>query len=121
MWWMERERGTLTGLGIMALIGLGVLAWTQHRPPMVVQGAPSPEQTAQWDQALTVARQVDINTAGAAELERLPGIGPGLAQRIVEDRARVGRFEHPEDLSRVKGIGPKTYETLQEDIAVTTR
>lgn len=59
---------------------------------------------------------VNINTATAAELERLPGIGPALSRRIFEDRARNGPYGRPEDLLRVRGIGRKTLEKLQEFI-----
>ncbi|MBA4039581.1 MAG: hypothetical protein C0468_04545 [Planctomyces sp.] len=56
---------------------------------------------------------LDINTASAAELELLPGIGPALAARIVEHRATRGRFVSVEDLDEVRGIGPKTMERLR--------
>lgn len=61
---------------------------------------------------------VNINKAGAAELELLPGIGPALAQRIVEHRAKHGRFRRVEDLDAVKGIGPKTLERLRPFVRV---
>jgi len=56
---------------------------------------------------------LDLNRAGLVELETLPGIGPALAQRIVEHRARVGRFGTLEDLLEVSGIGPATLERLR--------
>lgn len=58
-------------------------------------------------------RRIDINTASAAELGLLPGIGPKLAERIIEDRARRGPFESVDALDRVKGIGPRTVERLR--------
>lgn len=61
---------------------------------------------------------VNINKAGTAELELLPGIGPALAQRIVEHRAKHGRFRRVEDLEAVKGIGPKTLERLRPFVRV---
>ena len=60
------------------------------------------------------ALRIDINVATAAQLELLPGIGPTLAQRIVDDRALNGRFVVPEDLQRVRGIGPKTLEAVRD-------
>ena len=113
MWVTVQERATLTGLGLAALLGLSILIW-QQRPPLVIEGAPNAEETAHWDGALASARQVDVNTAGAAELERLPGVGPTLARRIVEYRDAHGPFGEAEDLSRVKGIGSKTYSTLRD-------
>lgn len=55
---------------------------------------------------------VNINTASAAELERLPGIGPALAAAIVEERQRGGPYATPEDLLRVSGIGDKKLAKL---------
>jgi competence protein ComEA len=55
---------------------------------------------------------IDVNTAGPAELERLPGIGPVMAARIIDTR-QAGRFRTADDLRRVRGIGPKTLETLR--------
>lgn len=49
---------------------------------------------------------IDVDHASAAELDRLPGIGPALAQRIVEDREANGAFGSVEALQRVRGIGP---------------
>ena len=56
---------------------------------------------------------VDINTADEELLQRLPGIGPALAERIVADREANGPFVSLEDLTRVSGIGEKTVEALQ--------
>ena len=56
---------------------------------------------------------VDVNRAGVVELDRLPGIGPVLAGRIVEERAANGPFVGYQDLQRVRGIGPRTAERLR--------
>ncbi|MBN2477603.1 MAG: helix-hairpin-helix domain-containing protein [Pirellulales bacterium] len=57
--------------------------------------------------------QVDLNQAAWPELVQLPGIGPTLARRIVESRKRDGPFLDHEDLERVRGIGPKTVESIR--------
>ena len=56
---------------------------------------------------------LDVNTATAADLESLPGIGPVLAGRIVEHRRTHGRFERLEDLLEVEGVGPRLLERLR--------
>ncbi len=61
---------------------------------------------------------VNINTALAFELESLPGIGPALAQRIVEYRNANGPFLSTEDIVNVPGIGPGTYERIKDLITV---
>lgn len=62
--------------------------------------------------------RVDINAADAALLQTLPGIGPVLAQRIIEYRETWGPFDHPTDLMEVSGIGPRTFERLRDYIRV---
>jgi len=54
-----------------------------------------------------------INDASQSELERLPGIGPVIAERIVEYRSKHGKFHTLEALMEVNGIGQKTYEKLK--------
>lgn len=56
---------------------------------------------------------VNLNSASAAELEKLPGIGPKTAHILVEDREKNGPFRSVDDLMRVKGIGPKKLEALR--------
>ena len=61
---------------------------------------------------------VNINTAGASELEALPGIGPALAARIVEYRDGHGPFASVDDLTDVPGIGPAKLEALRSQATV---
>ncbi|MGY1642051.1 ComEA family DNA-binding protein [Geodermatophilus sp. SYSU D00703] len=61
---------------------------------------------------------VDLNTATVADLDALPGIGPVLAQRIVDHRDQQGRFASVEQLDDVPGIGPTTYAELAELVTV---
>ncbi len=62
--------------------------------------------------------KVNLNTATLTELESLPGIGPGLAQSILEYRASNGSFASIEEIQKVAGIGEKTYEQIKDHIAV---
>jgi competence protein ComEA len=61
---------------------------------------------------------LDLNTAGVAELDALPGIGPVLARRIVEYRSRQGPFRSVEELDDVPGIGPAIAAELAELVTV---
>lgn len=67
-----------------------------------------------------LAGPVNINTADAETLAaELNGIGPALARAIVEDRDRNGRFETPEALMRVSGIGVRVIENNRDFILVS--
>jgi competence protein ComEA len=57
--------------------------------------------------------QVDINTADASELQRLPGIGPAMAQRIIDARKSYGGFRTTNDLMEVRGIGQKKFAKIE--------
>ena len=63
-------------------------------------------------------RGLDLNRASAAELDALPGIGPVLAARIVEQRERGGAFRRLEDLMAVRGVGPRLLERLRARVQV---
>ena len=65
----------------------------------------------------SAVRSVRINSASAGELQQLPGIGPALAQRIVETRSR-GRFSSADDLLRVPGIGKAKLAKLRDYVEV---
>jgi competence protein ComEA len=62
--------------------------------------------------------KININTAGVAELDSLPRIGPATAQRIIEYRSANGPFAAIEDIQNVKGVGPATFSDLQDKISV---
>lgn len=62
------------------------------------------------------SRPVDIDLATAEELDRLPGIGPALAARIIEDRTARGPFGSLEALQQVRGIGPVLAERLRAHV-----
>ena len=61
---------------------------------------------------------ININTADIAELDKLPGIGPALAERIIQYRMEHGLFLQPEDLKKVSGIGEKTYQKMAPMVTV---
>ena len=65
-----------------------------------------------------VSNKLNINTASADALTQLPGIGPVLAERIVEYRTKNGPFKSIQELTEVKGIGEKTLDTFKEYITI---
>lgn len=93
------------------------VAYTPLTPATAAESSPSSDISAQT--AAAEPGVININTATAAELETLPGIGPALAERIVEYRAEYGAFQMPEELMNVSGIGEKTYAGLAEQITVS--
>lgn len=68
--------------------------------------------------AASPGKPLNLNVATFQDLESLPGIGPSLAARIIDDRAKNGRFKRIDDLDRVKGIGPKLLERIRPFVTV---
>jgi competence ComEA-like helix-hairpin-helix protein len=116
-----------------ALPQLGTKGASFPPPPIPQTAGPSslkagPSQAVPAAKARQTKRQagedrstgpLDVNTANAAGLQTLPGIGPGLAEQIVMDRERNGPFRTPEDLLRVPGIGPKRFERIRPLVRLT--
>lgn len=134
------------GVGALSVLGIAGLAWSiwmrspigprpDPLPPLRADAPPDQEAGAAADparesvaagaapaqpkkQASVLNGKLNINTATRAELELLPGIGPSLAQRIIDHRDQHGLFKAIDDLDDVKGIGPRTLEKLRPLIFV---
>ena len=112
-------------------------------PPPPIPPAPRPRAAPRWSAARTESpappkaipaprarapvappppiadpRPLDLNRASADEISRLPGVGPSLARRIIEERDRRGRFESTEGLRGILGLGPKKLAALREYVTV---
>ena len=98
----KQERLALGFLISVGLLGMGFRLFHLDRPSF-------DELRMRGVSQATVA----VNRASAAELAALPGIGPVLAERILQDRKLHGRFLTLRDLKRVKGMAPKTLDKLQ--------
>ena len=64
------------------------------------------------------AQPIDINSASVEQLTAVPGIGPSLAQRIVEFRKKEGPFQRVEDLLKIRGIGERSLEKIRPHVKV---
>lgn len=86
--------------------------------------ADSADNERYWTPATSVAPAdtidfpIHLNTASAVHLDALPGVGPAIAKRILEERQRVGQFASVDDLLKVRGIGPKTMDKLRPLVTV---
>lgn len=71
------------------------------------------------EQEVLMEKSIDINRADQDELDRLPGIGPALAKRIIEYREENGGFSEIEELRSVDGIGDRTFEKVRDFVTVS--
>jgi competence protein ComEA len=67
------------------------------------------------------AAQINLNTASAAQLETLNGIGAAKAEAIVEYRKEHGAFKSVDELAQVKGIGQKTVDKNRDQMTVAAK
>jgi len=84
------------------------------QPSVAQVGTPPPTPAAEVDPS---GRTVNLNTAPSTQLEQLPGIGPSLADRIIRHRERRP-FTSVEQLTGVRGIGPKTLDAVRPLVRV---
>ena len=93
-----------------------------NRTPVQISTMPAPAAETQFTEETTPEQTepaiININTATAAQLETLPGIGPVLAQRIIDYRTEYGPFQTVGDLTNVSGIGTKKLEAVLDLITV---
>ena len=112
--------------GIFAAFTAGFFAGRHlNRAPVRIYQTPALTESTIPEIALTAPVPtgpvvININTATARELEALPGIGPALAQRIVDYRTEAGGFRTVEEMLNVSGIGQSKLMELLDLITVET-
>jgi len=111
----SRERTVLVVLAVVLAGGAGLTlvrrTGARGRPRLEVLGNRA-------DSAETAMFPLDLNAASARQLEALPGIGPVLAQRIVDYREGRGGFRSTAELRSVSGIGPKRMAAIERLVTV---
>lgn len=90
--------------GKVAGVSVGRPATSQSSPPLNNQSQSS--------------GMININTASASELEKLPGVGPARSADIIQYRNANGGFKSPEEIMNIRGIGEKTFEKMKGMITV---
>ena len=90
----------------------------QNNEDMLIEAALSNEGSQQNTYSSSNSGLLNLNAVTSHQLETLPGIGPVLAERILEHRKNHGLFRHIEEIMSVPGIGEKKFEDIKELITV---
>ena len=106
------------GLALSCLVVSGSCRWQASQAGNGSEPLVRQEQTPLPSRSFEPDNRLDINSAGPRELETLPGIGPVLARRIVEFRAKNPPFRRVEEILIVRGIGRRKFEALRDRIRV---
>ncbi len=124
----SRTPAAMFACAVLGLASISGLAWSWNRDlrQMGSESAPArsvaalagasmparPSEPHRPSRADAIKR-IDVNAADLAELDLLPGVGPAIGQRIIDDRRANGPFATIDDLQRVSGIGPRTIEKIR--------
>lgn len=106
----RREKAFLLLAALAALASVGLAVWCA--PPLA---APESSGLVQTEKPLMEAARVDLNTAGPAALQTLPGVGEQRAKALIAYRLEHGPFARVEDAARVPGIPAETVAQWQAE------
>ena len=106
----SNEQIVVVILLVLGLSGIGLYFWNLHGNQAEVIEI---DEATRFENSFTV----DINSGSVEELAVLPGIGPKLAQTIVDFRQTSGPFTTPEELLKVPGIGPSKFAAIRGYLA----
>jgi len=90
-------------------------------PPPPVQGGAEIDDAPVEDNAsrsISAGGIININSATPDQLDTLPGIGPAIAQRIIDYREKIGGFKSIEQITEVSGIGEATFDKIRDSITI---
>jgi competence protein ComEA len=97
------------------IVDTSTISTQPSRPADKAAKSANPKKPSKKEES--IREPIDVNHAGFEELQKLPGIGPKMAQRILDERAK-SPFRTVEELRRVSGIGPKILERLRPYVKV---
>jgi competence protein ComEA len=105
------EEEMMTRILMAAILGIAVSATAAN--------AQSKATTSKAAATATAAAPVNLNTATVEQLATIPGVGPKMAERIIDYRQKNGGFKKVEDLMNVSGVGEKSFLKMKPLITVT--
>jgi competence protein ComEA len=120
----RRDRGPFIVPGdLLSVPGVGPATLARITPYLEWSTRPQSERPARpsrpdSEPGARKQARLDLNRASREDLQRLPGVGPVMAERILTLRQELGRFRRLEELESVRGIGPATIERIRSLVIV---
>jgi comEA protein len=117
-----QRQGHLSQLDLGALTDKSIYNYSYSSKDISASNAQSSQDQLKTlstiPEASPAGEKLDLNHSGLYDLEALPGIGPVMAQRIMDYRDSLGGFQSVDDLKKVKGIGPAKFALIKDKVAI---